>query len=328
MGNRQRVARIELSRRLNAIFGCRWIWWASAAKDAWVAVLETVDIGLRDLVHVPVGAPEHLEHAILAAGSRPVAVDLDPVSGAPIWPQDLASSRDTRTVCILDHRLGRPVPPPRTSNGALVLEDTIGAVGGAVSGCAVGSLGRAAVTVLGAWPFDRTRGALVSTDSAGVAARLQAAGLVPLAPEGPTRDGVAVAPWGALEADAGDLDDRIDACRAAAGVYDSAFRPLGLPMSVVAPFPETSPTYSTYLVQTQDAGALIHALARKGIEARPVVPTRLSSTLADPQTAWPGAKAFYSRAVALPCHPNLGLDELLYVADAVRLHLQGLSARP
>jgi dTDP-4-amino-4,6-dideoxygalactose transaminase len=169
---------------------------------------------------------------------------------------------------------------------------------------------------------------LESTDSADVAARLQAAGLVPLAPEGPKPDGVAVAPWGALEADATDLDDRIDACRAAAGVYDSAFRPLGLPMSVVAPFPETSPTYSTYLVHARDPDGLIHALARKGIEARPVVPTRLSSALADPQTAWPGAKAFYSRAVALPCHPDLGLDELLYVADAVRLHLQGLPARP
>jgi len=169
---------------------------------------------------------------------------------------------------------------------------------------------------------------LVSTDSADVAARLQAAGLVPLAPEDPTPDGVAVAPWGALEADATDLDDRIDACRAAAGVYDSAFRPLGLPMSVVAPFPETSPTYSTYLVRTHDPDALIDALARKGVEARRPLHARLASALAGPQTVWPGAKAFYSRAVALPCHPDLGLDELLYVADAVRLHLQGLPARP
>jgi dTDP-4-amino-4,6-dideoxygalactose transaminase len=292
-------------------------------------VLEAIEIGPRDLVHVPVGAPEHLERAILTAGARLVAIDLDPVSGAPIWPEDLASSRDTRTMCILDHRFGRPMPPPRTSNGWIVLEDTTGAVGGAVRGRAVGSLGRAAVMVLGAWPFDRTRGALVSTDSADVAARLQAAGLVPLAPEGPTPDGVAVAPWGALEADATDLDDRIDACRAAAGVYDSAFRPLGLPMSVVAPFPETSPTYSTYLVQTQDAGALIHALAQKGVEARRALDTRLSNALeAGPDTAWPGARRFYSRTVALPCHPDLGLDELLYVADAVRVHLQGLPARP
>ena len=310
------------------------MWWNSTADAAWARVLDAVDIGRSDLVHVPVGAPEYLERAILAAGARSVVVDLDPISGAPIWPEDLASSRDGRTVCVLDHRLGRPMPPPRTSNGSLVLEDTIGAVGGAVSGCAVGSLGRAAVTVLGAWPFDRTRGALVSTGSADVAARLQAAGLVPLAPEGPTPNGAApvgagVAPWEALEADATDLDDRIDACRAAAGVYDSAFRPLGLPMSVVAPHPETSPTYPTYLVQTRDSYALIEALARKGIEARRALDTRLSNALeADPDAAWPGARAFYSGAVALPCHPDLGLDELIYVADAVRLHLQGLPARP
>lgn len=289
-------------------------------------MLDAVDIGPSDLVHVPVGAPDHLERAILTARSLPVAIDLDPVSGAPIWPQDPASPRDRRTVCILDHRLGRPMPPP--SNGSLVLEDTTSAVGGAVRGRAVGSLGRAAVMVLGAWPFDRTRGALVSTDSAGVAARLRAVGLVPLAPEGPTPDGVAVAPWGALEADATDLDDHIDACRAAAGVYDSAFRPLGLPMSVVAPFPETSPTYSTYLVRTHDPDGLIDALARKGIEARRPLHTRFSKMLTGPHTPWPGANAFYSRAVALPCHPNLGVDELLYVADAVRLHLQGLPARP
>ena len=203
----------------------------------------------------------------------------------------------------------------------LLLEEATGAIGGTAGGHPVGSLGRAAVTKLGGWPFDRSRGALMATDAADVAARLHAtAGRVPLAPPGSALDEVAIAHWGELGADATDLDDRVAACRAAAGVYDSAFRPLDLPMSVVAAPAETAPTYSTYLLHMRDADALIEALAREGIEARRPIHARLLSA--------PGATAFYSHAVTLPCHPDLGLDELLYVADAVRRHLQGLPARP
>ena len=221
------------------------------------------------------------------------------------------------------------MPLPQTTNGSLIVEDATEAVGGMAGGRRVGSLGRAAVMGLGAWPFDRSRGALIATNDPDLAARLRPAGdVVLIAPQSSAAGTGAVGAWGALETDAAVLEDRIDACRAAAGVYDSAFRPLGLPMTVVKPCVDTSPTYSTYLVQTHDPDALIDALARKGVEARRPVHVRLANALADPQTAWPGAKAFYSRAVALPCHPDLGLEELLYVADAVRLHLQGLPARP
>jgi len=302
----------------------------STAESAWAAVVLACGIGPRDLAHAPVGASEHLERAILATGARLMAIDLDPSSGAPVWPDETAASQRGRTVRILDHRFGRPIPPPRMPDQGVLLEEATGAIGGAAGGRAVGSLGRASVVTLGASPFDRSRGALMATNAADLASRLRATvDAVPVAPRGSALDGVAAAPWGGLEDDAGGLEDHIDACRAAAGVYDSAFRPLNLPMSVLAPHPETVPTYAAYLVQTQDPDALIHALARRGVEARRALDTRLSSGLeAGPKTAWPGARHFYSRTVVLPCHPNLGLDELLYVADAVRQHLQGLPARP
>ena len=285
-------------------------------------MLRISSLGPHDRVRVPIGASHDLERAALATGAQMDPVDLDPSGGAPIWPTDLVPPRPGRVVCVLDHPWGRPAPRPQAAAECVWLEDATGAVGGSARGRAVGSLGRVAVAALGAWPLDRSRGALVATDLPDQAARLQA-----LLDEIP-RDHAMTGSGGGLEADAADLEDRVDACRAAAGVYDSAFRPLALLMSVVPPHPETSATFPLYLVQPPDPDALIDALAQRDIEARRLLDPRLSSLLnVGRGTAWPGARSFYSRTVGLPCHPDLGLGELLYVADAVRRHLQGLPAR-
>jgi hypothetical protein len=115
---------------------------------------------------------------------------------------------------------------------------------------------------------------------------------------------IRLAPYRDVTGDAADPAGHAEAVRAAAAVYESAFRPLGLltaPTALGSGLP-----HPAYLVQTRDPSALVAALAVRGIEA-----CRMSD----------------DHTVALPCHPDLDLDDLLYVADAVRLHLQGLSAR-
>jgi dTDP-4-amino-4,6-dideoxygalactose transaminase len=205
------------------------------------------------------------------------------------------------------------VAPPSGLDTSILLEDATGAVGATVDGRTVGSLGRAAVVRLGAAPFARSTGALVSSNDGSLVERLQA---------DPRYQHPSAAGAG-LWADAGLAQEWIEGCRAAAGVYDSVWRGAGLPVRPLEPAPRTEPTYSSYLVSVPDAGALALTLAARGVETcRPLAaPITRAGTAA---VEFPGAVAFHRTALQLPNHPDVGLGELLYVADAVCVHLRGL----
>jgi hypothetical protein len=110
--------------------------------------------------------------------------------------------------------------------------------------------------------------------------------------------------WLQQEADA--VADWVEGCRAAAQVYESAWRGLAIRPASLQPAPNATATYSSYAIAVPDPDALALELARAGVE-----------------TFRPAG----SGLLLLPNHPGLGLGELLYVADVVRRHLLAAPSR-
>jgi hypothetical protein len=297
---------------IRRVVGCRWIWWAPDAGTAWEALLATLDVRARGCVVAPVGLDSRVAEAVRRSGAAVVGVDLDPSGGFPLWRRASGRRSSAGTVYLVEHRHGRPSPLPPVDDGDIVLEDATDGVGGSVAGRRVGSLGAAGVIALGRAPFPRATGALVVSDDGRTAARL-GNGFVPL--------DAMIEDAGGLRWDALRVEDWVDGCRAAAQVYSSAWRGAHLPIRAVEPAAETEPSWSAYLAVAPDPDGLQRALAARGVEARRPLPPALAALPA--HSADRGARAFYEQVIQLPNHPELGLGELLYVADAVTVYLRG-----
>jgi hypothetical protein len=297
---------------LRRVVGCRWIWWAPDPRTAWDGVLAALGVWSRRHIVVPVGLDPVVAQALRGGGATLVEVDLDPSSGFALWQTAPAGRPAGDSVYLVEHRHGRPSPIPPVEDDGIVLEHATDGVGGTVGDRPVGSLGAAGVIALGHPPLARSIGALVVTDDASSAARLGAA-FSPLESE--------IGRAGGLGQEAARVEGWVDGCRAAAQVYSSAWRGARLPVRPVMPAPETEPSWSTYLAVIPDPDAVVRVLADHGVEARrPVPPGRIPPP--SPGPGGRGAAAFYQEIVRLPNHPDLGLGELLYVADAVRVNLR------
>jgi hypothetical protein len=288
------------------VFGCRWLWWTADPERAWQAALRGVGVGAGDRVVAPAGLDSVATRMIARAGADVLEVDLDPDTGYPVW----GDAGRTAAAVVLDHRYGRPQPPPALGTAA-VLEDATDAVGAAAGGRPVGALGAAMVCVLGRPPFGRSTGALVGTNAQEVAAAVASDLTALVAVDGPAADGGAdtygaVVALGALWDDAAGVGDWVEACRAAADVYSSAWRGARLPVYPLPAATGTAPSWSAYLAVVPNPDDVVRMLARRGVEASQPAPGRCPASV-----------------VRLPNHPGLGLGELLYVADAVGLSVQG-----
>ncbi len=295
----------SLEAGLARLLGARQIRWVSSAADAWRIALAAAGAGSTTRVVAPAGLSPAAVRAVEDAGARLGRCDLDPLTGSPRW--------DTGgDVLILDHRHGHPVPPP-TVSAVTIVEDATASAGGSAGTRPVGSLGALAIMALGGALFPRTRGALVAANLAATA------GFVDVL--GETAD-LAGFDEAALRQDFESLVDRVDARRAAAQVYDSAWRPLGLPLRRVPPLPETVPTHVAYLIQVDDAAALQAGLRERGITTSRPFDAATARSLEE-EDQFPGAREFLRRTLILPNDPEMGLGDLLYVADAVRRFLKG-----
>ncbi len=299
---------------LREILGCRALWWARSVPAAWRELFDALGVGDTHRVVAPFGVRAAIENAARGLGATFIEADLHPATGRPVWPSRERGPR-AGSVYVLDHRYGLPYPAP--SRDALTVEDATASVGGSVCGRPVGSLGEAAVVALGGPPFARARGALVVARGADLDRQLETR------PDLVNLDVGAPGEWHDLWKDTRAVRDWVEGCRAAARVYTSVWLGAGLPVRGVAPEPDTEPTYSAYVALVPDPDDLRRALAGRGIESRRPLGARAVRRLADPRAVgWGGARAFNAAALQLPNHPELGLDDLLYVADAVSVHLR------
>ena len=297
---------------LRRLLGCDAIWWLPDLREAWAAVWDVLDIGPRRRVIVPVGAEPAIAETAQARGAAIIKADLDPRSASPVWPADHGEIGG-RDVFIVDHCFGLPTPPPRPGVGATVIEDATAAVGGSLGGRPVGSLGQVSLVRLGLPPFGRSRGALIAIRDEGWT-RVAAATF------GPFNATAEVA--ARLHEEASAVAEWVEGCRAAAQVYESAWRGMTARPATLLHSPGAEPTYSAYPVVVPDPDGLARALAVAGVESRRPINDRLRDLLDRPgDDNLPGARALYRHALILPNHPGLGLGELLYVADVIRRHL-------
>jgi len=303
---------------LRVLLGSASVWWLPDQRQAWAKLWEILDVGPERRVIVPVGAEPAIAETAQAHVAAIIEADLDPASASPIWPahrgeMDGRNDISTRDVFVIDHRFGLPtlLPPPRADT--TVIEDATAAVGGSLGGRPVGSLGQVSLVRLGVPPFGRSRGALIATHDERWA-RAAAALLSPFdaAPED--------AGW--LHDEATTVADWVAGCRAAAQVYESAWRGMTARPATLLHSPGAEATYSAYTVVVPDPDELARDLAKAGVESRRPINDRLRHLLDRPgDDNLPGARALYRQALILPNHPGLGLGELLHVADVVRRHL-------
>jgi len=292
--------------------GCDAIWWLQDWRQAWAAVWGILEVQAQRRVFLPVGAEPAIEETARVRGASIIEVDLDPKSASPVWPADRREIGG-RDVFIVDHRFGLPTPLPFPHAGATVIEDATAAVGGSLGGRPVGSLGQVSLVRLGVPPFTRSSGALIATRdeqwAQAATARLD------LFDVGDER-----AAW--IHEEASAAAEWVEGCRAAAQVYESAWRGLTARPATLLHSPGAKATYSAYAVVVPDPDGLARALAVAGVESRRPINDRLRDLVDRPgDDNLPGARALYQQALTLPNHPGLGLGELLHVADVVRRHL-------
>lgn len=273
---------------------------------------ELLNIGPRYRVVVPVGAEPAIEETAQARGAAIIEADLNPHSASPVWPADRGEVGGG-DVFIADHRFGLPTPLPSHRVGATVIEDATAAVGGLLGRRPIGSLGQVSLVRLGVPPFGRSRGALIATRDEGWTP-------VAAATFGPFNATAEVS--ARLHEEASAVAEWVEGCRAAAQVYESAWRGMTARPVTLLHSPGAEATYSAYAVAVPDPDGLVRDLAEAGVESCRPINDRLRHLLDRPgDDTLPGARALYQQVLTLPNHPGLGLGELLYVADVVRRHL-------
>jgi len=274
-------------------------------------VWELLNIGPRYRVVVSVGAEPAIGETARARAAAVIEADLDPVAASPVWPANCGEIGG-RDVFVVDHKFGLPTSPPPPRADATLIEDATAAVGGSLGGRPVGSLGQVSVVRLGSPPFGRSHGALIATRNEQWAQAATAR--LDLLDVGDER-----AAW--LHEEASAVTEWVEGCRAAAQVYESAWRGMTARPVTLLHSPGAEATYSAYPVVVPDPDGLARALAVAGVESRRPINDRLRDLLDRPGDDLPGARALYRQVLILPNHPSLGLGELLHVADVVRRHL-------
>ena len=294
---------------------------AAAAVSSGTAALElalcAAGVARGDEVIVPTYGCDALQHAVVRAGGRPVAADVDPRTHA-LALDDVRRRLTARTrAIIVVHAFGRAIDvAPFTALGLPVIEDCAQALGAVVNGRAAGAMGTAAIC-----SFYATK--LVTTGEGGAVGG-------PVATVARVRDGREYderedlsprtnAKLTDLQAALGRsqlarLDTFIARRQAIARRYRAklAGLPCALPEDAGA-----AHVYHRFVVEVErPVDTVIAALATRGVSARrPVFRPLHRATGGD---GYPVAERLWQRSVSLPCYPSLADSEIDTVAGAVR----------
>jgi dTDP-4-amino-4,6-dideoxygalactose transaminase len=150
-----RRARAALEDDVRRYFGVRHVFLLSSGTAALrLALTALASIRNRADVVLPAYTCFSVPAAVVAAGLRPVACDIDP-SNFDFDHQQLARSVTANTLCVVSHHLfGIPSDVDRVSalcrdRGAFVVEDAAQAMGGEWQGRRLGTLGEVGIFSLG-----------------------------------------------------------------------------------------------------------------------------------------------------------------------------------
>jgi dTDP-4-amino-4,6-dideoxygalactose transaminase len=311
----------------------------NSGTDALFLALKALGIGPGDEVVTAPNSFVATAGAIVMAGAVPVFVDVDvEYLMNPAALEDAITSR-TRAV-IPVHLTGNPVDMDAIAavagpHGLQVIEDAAQAVGAAVGGRAVGSLGIAGAFSL--YPLKNVGaagdGGMLTTSSREVADRvtlLRHHGIG-------SRDACEVFGYNSrldtLQAIVADAAlDRLAAVTETrignAAFYDAALR--GLAPDVVVPprRPHVRQVFHTYVIQVEARQRLVAHLDGHGVETKvhypiPIHLQRAAEHLGYKRGAFPVCEAQSERILSLPIHEHLSRDDQAYVVERIREFYRG-----
>jgi dTDP-4-amino-4,6-dideoxygalactose transaminase len=303
----------------------------ASGSDALFLILKALDIGPGDEVVTCPNSFVATAWVIIAAGARPVFVDV--TEDYNIDPDLLGRAITSRTKAIIPvHLTGRPADMDRVNdiaqrNGIAVIEDAAQAIGARYKGRRVGSLGTAAGFSL--HPIKNLGvmgdGGIVTTHSRAIherVSKLRNHGLR-------NRDECEV--WGynsrldPLQAGIASIKlKRLDTwnrrCREIAEQYRKGLSDLAW---VPHDRDHEENVYHTFIIQLDERDRLVEYLSRHGIGSRihypiPIHLQECAKPLGYGPGAFPVTERLAQRIVSLPIYPELTDAEINYVVATVR----------
>lgn len=311
----------------------------NSGTDALFLALKAFDLGPGDEVITAPNSFIATAAAIVHAGARPVFADVG--DDYTLAPEAVTAAVTPRTRAIVPvHLTGAPADMESLARIAArhdlrVVEDAAQAVGAAVNGRPVGSLGDAGCFSL--FPLKNLGaagdGGMLVTDVAAVDARVRLLRNHGLR----TRDECDVFAYNSrldtLQAVVADVMlDRLETVTKAriahAAYYDAALRELASDVVLPPRRPAVRPVFHTYVVQVERRERLIEFLAARGIETKihypiPIHLQRAAESLGYRRGAFPVCEAQADRILSLPVHEFLDESQLAHVAETIRAFFRG-----
>ncbi|MFF9127654.1 DegT/DnrJ/EryC1/StrS family aminotransferase [Streptomyces sp. NPDC014889] len=337
----------EFERALAGYTGARHAVAVNSGTDALVLLLRAAGLRPGDEVIVPAFSFVASATSVVLAGGRPVFADIDPVSYA-LAPESVAAVATPRTRFVMPVHLFcqmadmDALTAVAAERGLTVVEDSAEAIGMRWNGRHAGLLG--AGGVLSFFPA-KTLGALgdagaVLTDDDGIAETVAA--LRHHGRFGPTLgDFRRISTETAVSGQNSKMDD----VQAAVLLAKLAGLPAGVARraelaaayterltdvpgirrlpTVVARDADTGPVYYVYVIEADHRDELARFLDLRGIGTETYYPVPLHrqpcfAGLGHADGSFPHAEAACRHTLALPLHPDLTLDQVETVCDAIR----------
>jgi len=329
----------QFESRFAALCGTSFALGLNSGTDAIFLALKALGVGPGDEVVTAPNSFVASAGAIVMAGAVPVFVDVN--AEYLMDPAALEDAITPRTRAVIPvHLTGNPadmdaiaaVAQPR---GLHVIEDAAQAVGAAVGGRVVGSLGTAGAFSL--YPLKNVGaagdGGMLTTSARELADRvavLRHHGL---------RDRDACEVFGynsrldtlqAIVADA--ALDRLAAVTETrirhAAFYDAALRGLAPDVAVPPRRSHVRQVFHTYVIQAEARTKLIAHLDAHGVETKihypiPIHLQKAAEHLGYKRGAFPVCEAQSERILSLPIHEHLSSDEQAYVVERIREFYRG-----
>lgn len=290
----------------------------SSGTAALYLSLSAMGVKPDDEVIIPSYVCTAVLHAVRRCGASPVLADVDPRTGN-MDPSDAERRVSKRTrAMIVPHMFGLPADMDRLLELDIpVIEDCAQAVGSTWRGKPVGALG-----VASAYSFYATK--VMTTGEGGMAvsgSRQLVDKIIDIRDYDKKEQDLHRFNFKMTDIQAGlglvqisRLEFFIKRRREIAGIYTSAFAPLGL----VLPPVDAGHIYFRYIIGlsgADDPEKWIQELKNKGIRCERPVFKPLHRYLGI--TGYPGTEKMYKRFISIPVYPALGQDQIDCVVQAV-----------
>jgi len=323
----------QFEEQLARFLGAKHVRGVNTGTDALVVALRALGIGRGDEVITQANTFHATVAAIQLVGAQPVLVDVDPETFL-IDKRQMRDAIGPKTRALLPvHLYGKPTPMMDVialaeARGLFVIEDAAQAIGARIEGRSVGTFGH-----FGCFSFHPSKNLSAAGDGGAVVARdaeldeslrrQRELGQVG------QNNHVVVGFNTKLDAMQAKilswklprLEEWNEHRRTAAGWYRE--RLAGLPVGFQARADGETHAYHLFQVRIGERDALLAHLRDRGIDAVIRYPTPIHLQPAFAGYGWkagqfPVAEALAKELLCLPIRPDIGIEEIDYVADSIR----------